>query len=77
MLSRTLIRWNHAVLSTLQHENSDCPSKTTKSWEWSCSLCYYKHSASSLKSRGHIPDIDLIYRADFSSGNNTQIIAYL
>ena len=40
-----VIRCSHTVLLTLQNENSDLPSKTTKCWEWSCLLFYYKHRA--------------------------------
>ena len=71
-----LFRSSYAVLLTLHQENSYFPSKTTNSWEWGCSLWYYKHSASSYKSRRHIPGTDLIYRPDFLFETITQLIAH-
>ena len=52
------------------------PNKTTNSWEWSCSLWYHKHHASSCKSHHHILDTDLIYRPDFLLENITQLTAH-
>ena len=71
MLCRTLFRSSHDVLLTLQHENSDFPSKTTKSWKWNCSFCYYEHRASSCISRCHTSNINLIYRVDYLFGTVT------
>ena len=61
----------------LYNKNSDFSSKTRNSWEWSCSLCYYKHTASSSKFRRHIPDIHLRYRPDSLFGTITQLIEHL
>ena len=39
-------------------------------------MWYHKQSASSCKSRRHIPDADLIYRPDFLLENITQLTAH-
>ena len=71
---RALFRWSHAVFLTLLHENSDLLSKTAKCWKWSCSLCFYKHEASSCNSHHHIPDTDLIRKPDFLFETIIQLI---
>ena len=77
MLCRALFRWRHAVLLTLQHENSDFPGKTTKFWKSRFLLCCYKHRTNSCKSRLHIPDINLTYRSDFLFETVEQLVEVL